>query len=259
MLARRRAAHIDRGMPLPHDDTASDSAAYLAWKGWGDQQPFGTLTAGEADYFRRELREATSAGHPVSDVLEVGFGNGTFLAYCRERGWNVAGTELGPESIAAGEQAGFAVHPAEWVDAVPDDSFDLIAAFDVLEHIPQDDIVGFLSTLASKLRPSGTLILRFPNADSWLGNPMQYGDPTHVTRIGYLKMQYFALRAGFEIAAFRATKRHGFRTSFVHGIHSMIVGPVIALGAAIARAIYFPALPVVLSTSNVICVLRRAR
>jgi 2-polyprenyl-3-methyl-5-hydroxy-6-metoxy-1,4-benzoquinol methylase len=247
----------DTGADGPDGTTAAERAAYTRWKGWVDETPFGHLTAGQADYFRRELRDVARDAS-VLDVLEVGFGNGAFLSYCRSREWNVTGTELGHDLVDAAKDAGFDAHPASGLDRIPDGSFDLIAAFDVLEHIPQDDIVPFLEALGEKLRPDGSLLLRFPNADSWLGNPLQFGDPTHVTAIGYLKMNYFALRAGLRLDVFRAASRSSFASSFVHGVYSLVAGTFIDITARLKQWIYFPGLPIVLSTSNVICVARKA-
>jgi len=229
-----------------------DTAAYSAWKGWDDTAGFGVVAKGDKAYFDRELRNVRN---PVVDVLEIGFGSGGFLAHCRSKGWNVTGTELSPEQVAAGRAAGFKVHLAEALAELPERSFDLVAAFDVLEHIPESDAVAFLGLLASKTRLGGAILLRYPNADTWLGNVFQYGDPTHVSEIGHYKMQYLADVAGLEIVAYRAPTRRGFRTSAIHGLHAITAG-VIAKGIALVqKALYFPGLRVVLSSSNVVCVL----
>jgi SAM-dependent methyltransferase len=242
---------------VPNDDEPSGSSDYVEWKGWVGQVPFGFLEPGEARYFDSELRDVLAHVGVVTDVLEIGYGNGAFLSYCASRGWNVTGTELDPSLVCAGLQHGFTVLPADQTAGLADDSFDLIAVFDVLEHIPQDAIPEFLSELRRMLRPGGRMVFRFPNADSWLGNPLQHGDPTHVTAIGYLKMTYFALQTGLELAAFRGARRHGFATSFANGVYALVAGPIIAVTSTLKRWLYFPGLPVVLSTSNVICVVRQ--
>jgi len=233
-----------------------DDSAYVAWKGWVYETPFAELSRGEKQYFAAEVRKVVGAGLPIRDVLEVGYGNGAFLAFGRSQGWTMSGTELDADLVAAGKAAGFEVYPADQLGSFADQSFDLIALFDVLEHIPQDDIVGFLELLVRKLRRGGRIILRFPNADSWLGNPMQYGDPTHVTAIGYLKMTYFALQSSLEIVSFTGARRHGFATSLAHGIYGITVGPLLRLGAEIQRIVLFPSLPIVLYASNIVCVVR---
>ena len=124
----------------------------------------------------------------------------------------------------------------------------------MLEHIPQDTVAEFLAGLALKLRKGGKILFRYPNADSWLGNALQNGDPTHVNAIGYLKMTFFALQSGLEVVEFRGARRHGFATSLINGIYAMVAGPIIAVSSTITRALYFPGLPIVLSTSNVVCI-----
>ena len=229
---------------------------YSAWKGWNEHSGFGSCGPGEIDYFTRELKEAIGSPHPVHDVLEVGFGNGEFLGFCTSQGWNVQGTELSDLQVEIGMAAGFAVHGVDHVGEIPDGSLDLVAAFDVLEHIPQDNAIGFLSELAAKLRPTGAMVLRYPNSDSPLSNPLQYGDPTHVTQIGYYKMTYFAAQSGLEIVAYRGPVRRGFKSSAIHGLHRLTAGPIIAASAALKKALYFPGLPIVLSSHDVVCVLR---
>ncbi len=243
---------------MSNDNSDVGNSDYVEWKGWVENEPFGVLSAGEAAYFSSELRDVQVAPDGIRDVLEIGYGNGSFLAYCRSRKWNITGTELDAGLLQAGIDSGYEVFAADRTSELDGRSFDLIAVFDVLEHIPQDAVPAFLLELSHRLRKGGRMLFRFPNADSWLGNPLQNGDSTHVTAIGYLKMTYFALQAGLEIVIFRGARRHGFATSLAHGLYALIAGPIIAVSATIKRALYFPGLPVVLSTSNVVCIVRRA-
>lgn len=244
---------------MPNNDDAPHNSDYVEWKGWVDQTPFGQLPAGESAYFDSELRDVRVGSAGIRDVLEIGYGNGAFLSYCQDRGWNVTGTELDPGLVTAGLDAGFTVFGSDELYTVADRSFDLIAVFDVLEHIPPNAVPEFLTGLSRTLRPDGKIIFRFPNADSWLGNALQNGDPTHLNAIGYLKMTFFALQSGLKVVKFRGARRHGFSTSFVNGVYSLIAGPIIAATSTVKRALYFPGLPVVLSTSNVVCIVGLVR
>ena len=81
-------------------------AGYEAWKGWS--KPF-TCSAEEAIYFAGETR-GLAIEH--ADVLEIGFGSGSFLAWARARKARVAGTEINPALLAAAEQFGVEQLPA---------------------------------------------------------------------------------------------------------------------------------------------------
>jgi len=230
---------------------------YSRWKGWTDDAAFGHAKRGDDAYFLSELRD----GGPLpkgAAVLEIGYGNGEFLDVARRQGWDVTGTELLPDLVEKARAAGFAAVAADRVGDLPDAGFDLIVAFDVLEHIPPEDTISFLGELVRTLKPNGTMILRYPNGDSALGNPFQNGDPTHVNAIGWLKMEFYASEAGLRITKYRGVRRRGFATSAVHGIHRLTAGVYATISGSVRRAIYLPALPVVLSSGNVVCILRRA-
>lgn len=234
--------------------TSDVGGDYTNWKGW-TQEDFGLEGRGDRAYYRRELRELM--GVDTRRVLEVGFGNGAVLAFGRARGWSMTGTELQLELVATARSHGFDAHDSTAVDELPDAGFDGIIALDVFEHIVPDQSIEFLTALGRKLRVGGHIVLRFPNADSWLGNAFQNGDPTHVNAIGMVKMTYYARSAGLRIGSFRAAARRGFATSATHGLHSLTAGNYLKLSAAVSRALHFPALPVVLSTSDVVCALTR--
>ncbi len=231
-----------------------DAGDYATWKGWAPEA-FGVEGRGDRSYYQRELRELM--GPETRKVLEVGFGNGAVLAFGRARGWTMTGTELQPELVAMAVSRGFDAHDPGAADQLPDAGFDGIVALDVFEHIPPEQSIDFLTVLGRKLRVGGHIVLRFPNADSWLGNPFQNGDPTHVNAIGMVKMTYYARSAGLSMDSFRAATRRGFATSPVHGLHSATAGNYLKLSAAVSRALHFPTLPIVLSTSNVVCALTR--
>ena len=229
---------------------------YVLWKGWVSDKPFATLQRGDSAYYARELREALRLG-AVERVLEVGFGNGEFLGFCRERGWQVSGTELQPELCTLAREAGFDAHEANRLDDLPRAEFDLVVALDVFEHIDPERSIAFLGSLATRLARRRAHPHAVPQRRLMVGNTFQNGDPTHVNAIGYLKLSYYAQAAGLDISVFRGATRRGFRTSVVHGIHAATAGVWISIAAKIRRAMYFPALPLVLSTSDVVCVLTK--
>ena len=96
-------------------------------------------------------------------VLDIGCGIGTFLAVCREGGWNVTGVE--PSSIAcevARREYGLELINELFSSAMfQGKKFDAIFAAQVLHHLP--DPVAFAADIDRVLADDGILILRTPN------------------------------------------------------------------------------------------------
>ncbi|SEF14615.1 2-polyprenyl-3-methyl-5-hydroxy-6-metoxy-1,4-benzoquinol methylase [Rhizobiales bacterium GAS191] len=156
---------------------AADYGHYSKWKRW-DPRGFLVCTPHEASYFAGELRNVLVEG---ARVLEIGFGNGNFLRFASDRGATVSGTELLDEAVASARRCGIRVYRPDLSDAAAESAgqFDLIAAFDVLEHMTFDEIIEVFESLSRLLKVGGHVIARFPNGQSPLGRVPQYGDHTH--------------------------------------------------------------------------------
>jgi SAM-dependent methyltransferase len=166
---------------------------YLDWKKW-ENDAFGMLTKSEKAYFCAEIKRAKKAFPKGTNVLEIGFGNGSFLAFARQQEWNIFGTEVNVELVETARKRGFNVAHSADLSAFPNDSVELVVAFDVLEHITQNAIVDFMLDVKRILKPGGRFIARCPNGDSPFGLVNQNGDITHVTAIGRGKARYFATK-----------------------------------------------------------------
>lgn len=172
------------------------SDAYLDWKHW-EAGRFGRCPDSEARYFAWHIRRARLPAAP-SRVLEIGFGNGNCLGYCRKQGWQAAGIEINETLKQRASEAGFQVY--QDVHAVPEtESYELIAAFDVLEHLPIDQAETFLGALRARLAPQGAILVRVPNGDSPFGRTYQHGDRTHVETYCLGKLRQVCLAAGLAI------------------------------------------------------------
>ncbi|MEW6706739.1 MAG: class I SAM-dependent methyltransferase [Pseudomonadota bacterium] len=169
---------------------------YSLWKNWNSED-FGRFSKRESRYFAWHLQRALGTATRLN-VLEIGFGNGGFMGWLRHAGHRVAGVEHNEHLLAAAKSRGFTV--AGSLDKLPAETyFDLIAAFDVIEHIPVQEIQPWLGRLRSLCKPAGRLLLRCPNGDSPFGLPHQNGDVTHVTSIGVSKLRQLAMASGWSV------------------------------------------------------------
>jgi len=96
-------------------------------------------------------------------VLDVGTGFGFFLAEMKKRGWEVMGVEISPKGVDyARNVLGLAIHPGPLEKvAFPDDYFDAVTGFYVIEHLPHP--MAFLKECYRILKPEGLLLLRYPH------------------------------------------------------------------------------------------------
>ena len=111
----------------------SDYAGYSEWKQW-DPSQFMVCGPYERRYYKGELGGLELAGRKI---VELGFGNGGFMRYAMEEGANVGGTELLAEARARATERGARVYMPDLSDALAENAgnFDLIVAFDVMEHM----------------------------------------------------------------------------------------------------------------------------
>ncbi len=113
-----------------------------------------------AEFARRYLKN--KKGH----LLDVGCGLGYFLAQIKEiPSWELYGCETSPVAVEYGiKRLGLPhLHQGSLESApYPEDFFDVITLWDVLEHIPQPDTL--LKRISTLLKPDGFLFLHTPNA-----------------------------------------------------------------------------------------------
>jgi len=171
------------------------------YDGYGELKDWSVrFVCGEADaaYFAGELAGLRLAG---STVLEIGFGSGAFLAWARAQGAIVEGTELSPTVVDAARHAGFTAHGPDLAALLPDRAgrFDLVVAFDVLEHVEREALPMLMGQVGALLKPGGRFLARVPNGQSPLGLLHQNGDITHVSALSVPIFRHLALMTGLTL------------------------------------------------------------
>ena len=107
-----------------------------------------------------------TARKPRGRLLDLGCSTGVFLLGMRSHpGWELYGVDINAQVAAAARRNGLDVFAGTVEEArYPDEYFDAITLWDVLEHL--HDPSGTLRELHRILKPDGLLLIRVPNLSS---------------------------------------------------------------------------------------------
>lgn len=110
----------------------------------------------------QELLKSFEPFRKTGKILDVGCGDGYFLAEAKKMGWEVYGTEFTDDAIEVCSEKGIKMKQGILnPDHYAPDFFDVITSFEVLEHInnPQEEV----KNIHSILRKGGLVYLTTPN------------------------------------------------------------------------------------------------
>lgn len=110
-------------------------------------------------------RNLPKAHGPDRLLLDVGCGNGGFLLFAMNAGWNVRGIDFDPVAVKVAQGRGLNVTEGSIESLMSEgDRYDLITLSHVLEHV--SDPVKMLKDCYRLLKPGGTLWLDTPSIGS---------------------------------------------------------------------------------------------
>lgn len=174
---------------------------------------------------RLRLIEQTHRRGPAGlRLLEVGCGYGHFLSAARTRGYEVVGVDRSATAVAhASSVLGLHAHAAE-LDAAPLVApFDVICAWDTVEHVP--DPVAMLRSARALVAEDGLLAFSLPDVSSWparlLGRRWRALKPSeHLWHFSPRTLGLAAQHAGLEVTRIM---RSPLRLSNLTRLDSLVV------------------------------------
>lgn len=108
-----------------------------------------------------KLVQKFSAGGKT--LLDVGAGTGDFLLTAKNRNWDVDGVEPNLDAKIRAQEKGIDLYPS--LGTVPDNRYDVITLWHVLEHLPNLD--DQINKLVALLNEKGILVIAVPNFKSY--------------------------------------------------------------------------------------------
>jgi 2-polyprenyl-3-methyl-5-hydroxy-6-metoxy-1,4-benzoquinol methylase len=183
-------------------------------------------------------------------ILDLGCGHGALLYALERAGYrNARGVDGSPEQVEAARRLGVA--GVELGDvlatllAAPAASFDVVIAFDVIEHYTKSELIPLVDAVLRVLKPGGRWIIHAPNAESPLSGRIRYGDITHELAFTRVSLDQLLRASGFSsVGCFEDRPvPHGVKSTIRaflwHVIRSaLLVYVAIEVGAFDRRAVF---------------------
>ncbi len=135
-----------------------------------------------------------------ASILELGCGPGYLLNYLRMKGFeNSLGIDISSEQIEIATLKGNNVVEGDAIDFLRNsqNSFDMIFAFDFIEHFTKDELLEIAKLVYQKLNDGGVFIIRTPNGQGVFSGTVIYGDLTHQTIFNPNSLVQLLSHAGF--------------------------------------------------------------
>ena len=137
-------------------------------------------------------------------LLEVGAGTGAFADAMAKKGWKV--TALEPDANSrelALKNYGINLRPSVELENLPENSFDVITLWHVLEHV--HDLKNYIHTFKKLLKHNGRLIIAVPNHTSYDAQFYKnywaaYDVPRHLYHFSPSSMKFLMKSNGFILA-----------------------------------------------------------
>ncbi|MFP5040392.1 class I SAM-dependent methyltransferase [Parasediminibacterium sp. JCM 36343] len=148
-----------------------------------------------------------ATGKSIGMLLDVGAGTGAFSNAMEKAGWHVTGLE--PDSTArqvALKKFGLVLSDPEKLFVLPDEQFDAITMWHVLEHV--HNLHGYMEQFHKILKPRGKLIIAVPNytshdAQAYGKYWAAYDVPRHLYHFSPESMALLAKQKSFSISAYK--------------------------------------------------------
>jgi SAM-dependent methyltransferase len=144
-----------------------------------------------------------------------------YCCFLQEAGYvNTLGVETSPDQVEFARQLG--VRSVVSRDLIPflrdsdSEMFDVVIAFDVIEHFRKDEVLEIMDHVYNLLRPGGKMIVHVPNAEGIFGSRIFWSDFTHEMAFPREGLRQLTCACGFNSIEFSED------LPVVHGVKSLI-------------------------------------
>ena len=169
----------------------------------GSYADFEQVFRGDSAAVRAGLEHYRTWLPSSGDAVDLGAGRGEMVSMMAEHGLEALGVDNDDSMVERAQAAGLTIRRSdigEFLAETAADSYDVISAIHVVEHVPPEVLRGWIAECARVLRPGGVLLIETPNPHAIDAFKAFWLDDTHV-RPYYPEALLFQLaKAGFDSA-----------------------------------------------------------
>lgn len=174
----------------------------------GDARFYGELTSTMARYYNHDKWDFAAAldlVRPGQRLLDVACGAGHFVGQAADKGLAAVGVDTNPEAVAEARSLGRSVQEIslEAFAQLHQGHFDLVTAFQILEHLP--NVNPLIQAAVQCLKPGGLLVLTVPNRLRMFRADFEPLDhpPHHLSHWSAVQLNHLAERYGLSVQTIR--------------------------------------------------------
>lgn len=141
-------------------------------------------------------------------ILDIACGAGHFLYFLQKKAGyrNAGGIDISKEQIQLAKEAGIEnLHLGDYISYLKEypNTFDTITAHHFIEHLTKNEVMNFLDSIISGLKPDGRIIVSTGNVASLFGATHICADFTHEGGFTPRSMRQVLLAMGFKDVSVR--------------------------------------------------------
>ncbi len=171
-----------------------------------------------APYINKLIAEHLPSDKNAS-IIDLGCGHGAVVHFAHQNGYeNIRGIDYSVEQVAVAKHLGIeGVEQGDLMETLqllPDESQDVVIAFDVVEHFTKDELIPFVDEVFRVLLKGGKWLIHCPNGESPFGPRIFFGDFTHELAFTRTSIAQLLLASGFAHVSSYEDKPvvHGFKS-----------------------------------------------
>lgn len=141
-------------------------------------------------------------GFNSNKTLDIGCGRGEWVQLLQEKGIDAYGIDMNPMMLKMAKENNlkniYTKDAFEYMRKTQENSFDLITAFHIIEHISFKKLVNLLQQIKRVAKPDATILLETPNPENiQVAACNFYTDPTHLNPLPAKMIKFLMEYLGF--------------------------------------------------------------